>query len=91
MVKIIIILYIGLISVICLNKAVLNFNNLTSLINVEYLVESNIHLVEDNYEEESLLTENNTGHNTTSKENLSGLPGLLTMSGTSNSIWQPPE
>ena len=91
MVKKIIILYIGLISVICLNLTVLNLSNLSSLINTEYLVESNIHLVEDNNEEDNLSIEDNTDYTSILNKNLSSLLHLCTISGISPSIWQPPE
>jgi hypothetical protein len=91
MVKKIVILNIGLISVICFNHRELNLSNLSSFINTEYLVESNIHLVDDNYEEDNLSIENGKDYKQALKQNLSSLLRLCTISGISKSIWQPPE
>ena len=55
----------------------MNLWNLHSSINTEYLVDSAIHVVEDNHEEDNLSIENNTDYNSTIKQNLSSSPTSL--------------
>ena len=91
MVKKIIILTFVFMSVLLLSQAAMNLWNLHSSINTEYLVDSVIHVVEDNHEEDNLSIENNTDYNSKLKQNLSCCLRLCTISGISPSIWQPPE
>jgi hypothetical protein len=91
MVKRIIILTFVFLSILILSQAVMNLWNLHSSINTEYLVDSAIHVVEDNHEEDNLSIENNTDYNSAIKQNLSSSICLCSISGISPSIWQPPE
>jgi hypothetical protein len=78
-------------SVLILSQTAMNVWNLHSTINTEYLVDSAIHVVEDNHEEDNLSIENNTDYNSAIKQNLSSSICLCPISGISPSIWQPPE
>ena len=91
MVKRTIILTFVFISVLLLSHAAMNIGNLHPSINIEFLVDSAIHVVEDYHEEDNMSIENGKDNNPALKQNLSRMLCLFTKLGISTSIWQPPE
>ena len=91
MVKKTIILTFVFISVLLLSHAAMNIGNLHPSINIEFLVDSAIHVVEENHEDEILSIGNNTDYCVIINQNLSKSRNLNVISGISPSVWQPPE
>lgn len=91
MVKRIIILYIGLLSVICLNQRLLNICSLSYLVDKAYLVETAIHLGGEYHEEDNLSYEFKQDYNSTMKQFHFDSLFFGIKSGIMQSIWQPPE
>jgi len=78
-------------AVLLLSQAVMNLGNLHPSINIEFFVDSAIHVVEDYHEEDNLSIENGNDNNPALKQNISRMLCLCTILGISTSIWQPPE
>jgi hypothetical protein len=86
-----IILTFVFISVLLLSHVVMSIGNLHPSINIEFLVDSAIHVVEDYHEEDNLSIENGKDNNPALKQNLSRILCICTILGIPTSIWQPPE
>ena len=91
MVKKTIILTFVFISVLLLSHTAMNIGNLHPSINIEFLVDSVIHVAEDYHEEDNLSIEIGKENNPALKQNLSRILCLCNIIGISTSIWQPPE
>jgi hypothetical protein len=78
-------------SVLLLSNTAMNIWNLHSPVNTEYLVDSTIHMTEENHEEDNLSIGDSTDYCLTEIQSLPGSQCPYIISGISPSVWQPPE
>jgi len=90
-VKLIIIFSVVFMSVMLLRHAAINLWNLHSPVIIEYLVDSPIHMTEENHEEDNPSIGDSTDYCLTKIKSLPSSQCPYIISGISPSIWQPPE
>ena len=78
-------------SVLLLSNTAMNIWNLHSHVNTEYLVDSTIHMTEENHEEDNLSIGDSTDYCLAKIHSLHSSQYPYIISGISPSIWQPPE